>query len=226
MTSGREGANPADDLRRLFAEKLMPEVVTVNARRRKALWLSIAAAAAVFVVLVLATALMLGQYARFMREHDQTIWPLYVLFPLTMAILAFSIVHVLILRSAVSDFRAAVLGRVAEFVDPALAVEAGRRVSPETVERSLLFPAGAKAKPGEDRFHGRTAAGSAYELCEFNSADGAGVFMAATLPGRDSAFGRAVAGARRLQSDLGVNRITRLSASARGWRLGMSGVIW
>ncbi len=174
-------------------DKLRPAIDGIPARKRASLLAAALAGGAVFVVLAGATYFLLRPYYQLMREHNiVSFWPLILLAPAALAMIAFALVHILNLRSVVKEFQSTLILRMTEFIDPGLAHEAHSPVEAGTLEDSLLFAGLGKPAAGADRFRGRSG-GAAVELRDLHvrtAAPGkeetlAGVFMKATM---DRAF--------------------------------------
>lgn len=177
-----------DDLAEKFArfaqDRLRPAVGVVEARKRRGLRLALAVALAVFVGVALVVYLMFAPYLKLMNEHEITYWPMLLVVPASLAMLAFCIVYILGLRGAVVEFRTTLVRRIGEFIDPALAHEANVPFAPDVLSKSLLFVDGDAPGAGGDRFRGRIA-GADVSLAELRSnagKGGAGVFCAAVFP--------------------------------------------
>lgn len=138
-----------------FAEKMRPVVERVAPRRRNALKWGLVVAGAVFLVFFLVVYAFFAPYNQMLGENKITYWPLLVLLPSTMAVISFSLVYIVALRALVKDFREALVGRMAEYIDPGLVFEEGQPFAADELDASLLFTGWAEASSGADRFGGR-----------------------------------------------------------------------
>lgn len=147
---------PADaDFRRFFATTLKPEAERVTARRKKAFVRALLIGALAFAVFGIAAYLYLSSHLSLPDTGFGALWSVVLLLPLTIAVLTTCTAYILLLRTVVTDFKRAVVSRVAEFVDPAVVYEPGRSISKETFKRSLLFEdARYNRFSGEDYFRG------------------------------------------------------------------------
>lgn len=182
-----------DDLAPKFArfsqDRLRPAVAVVEARKRRGLRVSAAVALALFVILALVIYVTFAPYAKLMSEHSIASWPVFLLIPLSLAVIAFCIAYILCLRGAVAEFRETLIGRIGEFIFPGVVHEANTPPEPDVLVKSLLFVgAGQPAGVGE-RFRGRVgdAVVSFSELRVSPGKDAAagplsGVFCAAVFP--------------------------------------------
>ena len=153
------------DFSRFFTEKLRPAIDGISARRRKALKTAVLAAGGVFLVMLVAVYLFFAPYGKMLGEYNISYWPLLLLLPATMAVIAFSIVYLLLLRSMFGEFRNTMVGRLAEFIDPGFIHQPGAPVSSDDLNASLLFGPVGKPASGNDLFRGRVG-GFGAELAE------------------------------------------------------------
>lgn len=154
-----DGPNPAGIPRRsftrFFADKLRPVIERVREGRRRAVKRAFLAAAAVFAAFFAVIYLFFAPYNQVLASHDITYWPLLVLIPATMAVIAFSMTYLLGLRSLVGDFRAALLGRMAEYVDPGVVYDVSGGPDAGEAAAGFLFPEGSARLAAKDGFRGR-----------------------------------------------------------------------
>lgn len=150
---------------RFFAEKLQPAVARVAERRREAVKRAVVTALAVFVVFLVAVYAFFSPYQEVLDEYSITYWPLLILLPLTLAVISFSIVYILSLRTMVTEFRKALLERMANYIDAGVTFETERPFGKGEIAASLLFDEKAKLVSGQDRFHCRVG-GASVELSE------------------------------------------------------------
>lgn len=153
-------------------EKLKSAVETVNARRKRGLYLSLGAGAAVFAVLAAGVYVFFAPYREIMGEHGISYWPLLFLAPASLALIAFCLVYILTLRSAVKEFRENLVSKMAEFIDPGIVHEAERPLPKEELEGDLLSTLGGTPAGGTDLFRGR-AAGAAVHFSDIRLKRGA-----------------------------------------------------
>ena len=161
--------SPADsfeqELSRFFLERLQPEVLAVQARKRVALIRSIAVG---FIIFPLFAGLMhyfTSPHYEMMGQHGITFWPLLLLLPASMGVIGFSLTYIQSLRLAVEAFRTALMGRLAEFIDPGAACDSGKTMADGEFADSRFFGDSGKIRGGKELFCGRS--GSArYEFCE------------------------------------------------------------
>ncbi|MCC8179489.1 MAG: hypothetical protein LIP23_01045, partial [Planctomycetes bacterium] len=222
------------ELRRFFVEKIRPEVAVVNAKRRRALLTSIAVALAVFVLLALAVWYFTGTFREGFGEYGVSLWPMYILLPLTIGVLVFSALHIIFLKTAVSAFRAVVIDRLAEFIDPGLVHEAGRTMPTGEFNESLLFGSDKVKAPNAEYFRGGLANGARYEFCEIVVKRGGrnyeGVFLSAKMPHDERGLflllpgdaEASLSGIAETMKKTGVNldgELVRYGGVERGWQL-------
>lgn len=154
----------SDSLTRNFEvfsqEKLKAAVAAVNVRRRRGLYLSLAAGAAVFAVGVAGVYLFFRPYAAMMSEHGISYSPLLYCAPASLALIVFCLVYILLLRSAVKEFREGLVREIALFIDAGLVHEAERPLPKEELAGDLFAPLGGAAVSGTDMFRGRVPGAS------------------------------------------------------------------
>lgn len=150
---------------RFTREKLRPAVASIAARKRSSLVYGIAAGVVCFAVGAAVVYTLLAPYRELMKSDSLSFWPLMLLAPAALAILAFSIIFVLGLRKTVVEFQKALTAGVAEFIDPGLVHEGGNPLSSEKIAASRLFPGNPKINVGRDRFRGRSG-NAAVELAD------------------------------------------------------------
>ena len=149
----------SDSVTRSFAifsqEKLKPAVDTVTARRRSGLYIALGVGVLLFLLLAAAVYLFFAPYRNLMGEHGISYWPLLFLAPASLGMIGFSLVYILSLRHAVKEFRETLVGKMAEFIDPAVVHESGKTLPKEELEGSLLATIGGRPLSGTDQFRGR-----------------------------------------------------------------------
>ncbi len=133
-------------------EKLKPAVDAVTARKRSSLYFALALGVAVFLAFAAAVSLFFAPYREIMERHGISYRPLLFLAPASLGMIAFCLAYILGLRRAVSAFRASLLDRMAEFIDPGVVREAGKTLPPGELESPLLAAIGGEAFPGADCF--------------------------------------------------------------------------
>lgn len=144
--------NMAGEMREFFTGKMRREALLVKERRRRTFLISLGLAAAVFATLFAACRYFLRPLSEIADGLE--LWILYLLLPLTVAVLAFSIMHVLSLRAVLNDFKARVTDQFAEFINPAVVHDSASPLPGKEIRDSLLFPAEAGLEAGPDRFRG------------------------------------------------------------------------
>jgi hypothetical protein len=151
---------------RSFAEfskrELQSAVVTVNARRKRGLYFSLLVGFGVFLVLAGAVYLFFSPYAELMGKHGISYWPLLFLAPASLALIGFSLVYILTLRSAVREFRESLIGKMAEYIDASIVHDPGKTIPEEELQGELLATLGGRALPGTDQFRGRVPGAAAH----------------------------------------------------------------
>lgn len=157
--SERAAAAMDDGFVRFFAQKLHPAINRVGEHRRAALKKSLFIAACVFLVFLAGVYAFFAPYNEILGEHKISYWPLLILLPATMSVIAFSLVYILSLRTLVGDFRNALMERMAEYIDVGVTHASGKAFAASDIADSLLFEEGSRTLPGQDRFRGQ--AGSA-----------------------------------------------------------------
>lgn len=159
MASSDENRRVLHNSTRVFAQffqnRLRPVVEDIGKRKKAALKKSLLAAIATFAVFGAGAYLFFAPYAQMLGDHKITYWPILVLLPTTMAVIAFSICYILMLRGVVRDFRESLVRCMAEHIDPELVHDPNRRLPGQDIERSLLFEAFGSPAPGNELFHGR-----------------------------------------------------------------------
>lgn len=146
----------AQEYSRFARERLRPVVTEIASRKRSGLLLGLGAGAACFLLGAGAVYLLLAPYRDIMGNTGVSFWPLMLMAPAALGILAFSLVFVLSLRKTVVDFRRALVGGVAEFIDPGLVVEGVTPLSRNRVMASHFFADDQKVTIGGERFRGRS----------------------------------------------------------------------
>lgn len=136
-------------------EKLKPAVDTVTARRRHGLYLALGVGFALFLLFAAGVYVFFAPYRDLMGEHGISYWPLLFLAPASLGMIGFSLVYILTLRNAVKEFRETLVGKMAEFIDPAIVHESGKTLPKEELEGSLLNIVGGVPLSGTDQFRGR-----------------------------------------------------------------------
>lgn len=168
---------PADpfelEFNRFFLERLRPEVETVEARKKSAVRRSLVAGAIVFLLFAGLAYHFTRPYYDTLGVHDFTVWPLLLLLPAAMGVIGFSITYIMSLRSAVGEFRTALIKRLAEFVDPGVVYEGGRAMEAGEFAASRFFGEAGKVESGKDHFRGRDGA-ARYEFAEIRWEPSAG----------------------------------------------------
>ncbi len=152
----------AEEMKEFFTGKMRREALVVKERRRRTFMISLGLSALVFVVLFAVCWHFLQPFSEVADGMD--LWALYLLLPLTVAVLAFSIMHILSLRAVLNDFKAKVTDQFAEFINPAVVHDTGAPMSEKEIRDSLMFPATAKLESGPDRFRGALD-GVGYRFC-------------------------------------------------------------
>ncbi len=147
-----------------FLDRLRPAVETVQARKKSALKYAIIAGVGFFLAFFGMAYLYTAPYLGTLEQREFSVWPLLLLLPATMGVIAFSMAYILLLRSAVADFRASLVERLAEFIDPGMVYEGNRRMEEAELAESGLFGRG-RVRSGADYFRGRDGP-ARYALCE------------------------------------------------------------
>lgn len=145
----------ANEFAQFAREKLRPAVEKVQKSRRSGLFYAFLAALGLFAVFVLLVYFSLAPFREMLDDSRITYWPLLILAPLAFAMVGFSLVYILMLRSAVKAFRTELIDRIAEFIDPGLVHEQNRPIPVAEMEASMLFRHLATPESGPDRFRGR-----------------------------------------------------------------------
>lgn len=175
MSANAPDANDTSvrEFNRFFVDRLRPLIEEVTRRRRGALKRSLLVAVALFAAFMILVYAFFSPYNDILGEHRISYWPLMVLLPATMGVIGFSMVYILSLRTVVRDFRNAVIGRMAEFIDPGIVHEPERAVPDADVRDSLLFGEAEKAVAGGDHFRGRADA-ARFEFSDLRVGDAGG----------------------------------------------------
>lgn len=181
----------ANEFAQFAKEKLRPAVEKVQKSRRSGLFYAFLAALGLFAVFVILVYFSLAPFREMLDNSQIAYWPLLILAPLAFAMVGFSLVYILMLRSAVKAFRTELIDRIAEFIDPGLVHEQNRPIPVEDMEASMLFRHLAKPESGPDRFRGRagTAAVEFTDLQVRTAADKkvpvlSGLYLSARYPRR------------------------------------------
>ncbi len=177
-----------DTFAHFFLEKLRPEIDKVNLGRKSALWRSLLVGAGTFILFFLIIYILLTPYYHLLADYEITYVPLMVLLPLTMAVIGFSLVYIMSLRSVVRNFRETMVSKFAQFIDPDMGHQPDTPFSEETLRQSLLFENLGTPEAGPDRFLGRRGIAS-YEaaelrLVETNKGRQEGIFYTAKFDRR------------------------------------------
>lgn len=136
-------------------DRIKPVVDGVMARKRRSLFTSLAAAAGTFLLCAVGVYIFLIPYRQLMQDHNVTYWPLLIFAPLSLAMVIFCLVYILSLRGAVSQFRTALIDRMAEFIHPGLVHDAGRELSREERALAPLSLVDGEPVAGSDQFRGQ-----------------------------------------------------------------------
>lgn len=140
-------------------EKLRPAIDLIPVRKRSGLLIALLSGVVMFLVFAVIVYFLMQPYKKMLEEHGNiSIWPLILLTPLALAMIAFTLVYILNLRSMVKEFRATLIARMTEFIDPGLAHDARSPIPAGELEASLLFENVGAAVAGTDRFRGRSGA--------------------------------------------------------------------
>ncbi len=158
------GLDMDEQLSRAFAiflrDKLQPAVQEVNGRKRSVLHTSLVVGAGLFALLAVGVYYIMAPYRKLMQDHSLSYWPMFLLVPLAVAMIGFSLTYIIGLKSLVSDFRGVLVRRLAEYVDPGLVYEEHRPLSDDVIRDGLIF-ANFQAQSGSDCFRGRIGSGTA-----------------------------------------------------------------
>ena len=166
MTPSGTGWDASFDRRfdEFFRDRLRPVVDGVAPGRRAALRRAILVGAGVFLVVAATTALLTAAQMQLVWQHAFGYgMMLLALFPLSLAVIAFSLVYVLLIRRLTLEFRKNLLGRLAEFIHPGAVHETGRAIPEDELTQNRLFDGLGRPISGSERF--RLVSGSI--ACEF-----------------------------------------------------------
>lgn len=167
---------------RFARERLRPAVTAIAARKRSGIVRGVAAGLVFFLLGGVVVYVLLAPYREIMKNNSAAFWPLLLLAPAALGILVFSLVSVLSLRKTVVDFRNALIGGMAEFIDSGLVYESDNPLSQDKVKASNLFSGDKKVMIGSERFRGRSGDASA-EFADIRVENGGparrGIFFAA-----------------------------------------------
>lgn len=147
-----------DAFRQEFAiftkNKLHPAVAGIALRKRSGIIKGIIAGGICFLIGVAVAYAFLAPYREAMQKGNIMLWPMLVLAPMALGVLVFSLVFVLSLKKTVVDFRNALMGGLAEFIEANLTCDSDTPLARDKVEASHLFTGNGDIAIGPERFKG------------------------------------------------------------------------
>ena len=194
-TPGRTGGD-GEAFAAFVARVMKPEADRVMAQKRTSLVHALLAGFVAFAVTFVALYFASRPYLPSMSTYGISAWPILILLPATMAVIAASVTYLLSLRAAVKIFTDTVMGGLGEHIDPGIVHTSGRRISSAEMRESLLVGEEPAISSSGEHFRGRSGAAT-FEFCDTGfeaRAPGAkdatrfsGLFFAAVLDKRFAA---------------------------------------
>lgn len=172
----------SQDFAQFTRDKVRPAIDAIAKRKRSGLLVALGVGLTVFIVFACVVYFIMLPYQKMMGDHQISYWPLMILAPASLALIAFTLVYILSLRNTVKEFRESLIKGMTEFIDPGLVHEAGRGLEPRQLEESGFFAGPEKPVVGGDRFRGRSGE-AAVEFCDVHVPLGGDGKPAASLTG-------------------------------------------
>lgn len=138
-------------------EQIQPVVDAVIRRKRNCLYPALGAGLGIFLVFAGAIHFFFVPYRDMLIQYgiSANFWGMTFLAPLSLGMFGFCLVYILCLRRAVNKFRASLLDKFAEFIDPAIFLTTGKKLPNRELEGGIVAAIGGKPLSGTTQFHYR-----------------------------------------------------------------------